>query len=151
MNMNTTVRGALAGVRRHPARAAAICVPLIVASVLTGTSMASARPEATLPVSAAAVNAAPAQHVLIFDNHLTAPVAVPKPAAVPTVEPVNLDGCDHDYGTANFCVPWSIPGSTSAAKCAWLASNGFGELRVYGTNRQDLPENAQGDVCAAET
>ena len=64
------MRSALAGVRRHPARAAAICVPLVAASVFTGTTMASARPEATLAVSAAALNAAPAQHVMLFDNDL---------------------------------------------------------------------------------
>ncbi len=55
-----------------------------------------------------------------------------------------MDGCDHDYGAPNVCVPWSIPGATPEAKCAWLTSNGFGELKVYGTNRQDLAENAAG-------
>ena len=149
MNRNTKVRSALAGVRRHPARAAAICVPLVAASVLTGTTMASARPEATLAVPAAAVNAAPAQHVMLFDNDLPRTGAVVKPAPVKIA--LNEDGCDHDYGTPNECVPWQIPGSTSAAQCAWLKSMGFGALKVYGTNRQDLPENAQGYVCASGT
>jgi hypothetical protein len=151
MNLNTTMHSALTGVRRHPVRAAAICVPLVVASVLTSTTMASARPEATLPVPAAALNAAPAQHVLIFDNHLTAKVAAPKPVKGVIKEAWNLDGCDHDYGTPNVCVPWAIPGSTPVAKCAWLSSNGFSELKVAGTNRQDLPENARGYVCEPGT
>jgi hypothetical protein len=147
MNLNTMTHGALTGVRRHPARAAAICVPLVAAIVLTGTTMASARPEATLAVSAAALHAAPAQHVLLFDNHLSA-----KPTAIkPTATNLNthVTGCDSDYGTPGQCVPWTIPGSTPQAKCAWLKSQGFGELAVAGTNRQDLPENAQGYVCAA--
>jgi hypothetical protein len=147
MNRNTRVRSALAGVRRYPARAAAICVPLVAASVLTGTTMASARPEATLAVSAAALNAAPSQHVMLFDNDLPKTGAVVK--AAPVKIAFNEDGCDHDYGPPNECVPWQIPGSTSAAKCAWLKSMGFGALKVYGTNRQDLAEDAQGYVCAA--
>jgi hypothetical protein len=148
MNRTTKVRSALAVVRRHPARAAAIGVPLLVAaSVLTGTTMASAGPEARLAVPAAALNAAPAQHVMLFDNDLPG-----HPAKVKLVKPKiawNVDGCDHDYGTPNVCVPWTVPGATPRAKCAWLSSNGFGELKVYGTNRQDLQENAQGYVCAS--
>jgi hypothetical protein len=134
-------------VRRHPARAAAICVPLVAASVLTGTTMASARPEATLAVPTAALNAAPAQHVMLFDNDLTGHVAKFKPGA-PKIA-FNEDGCDHNYGSPNECVPWQIPGSTTAAQCAWLKSMGFGVIKVYGTNRQHLPENAQGYVCAS--
>jgi hypothetical protein len=149
MKKNITMRSALAGIRRHPARAAAICVPLVAASVLTGTTMASARPEATLAVPAAALNAAPAQHVLLFDNDLTGHVAKFKQGA-PKIA-WNEDGCDHDYGTPNQCVPWQIPGSTSAARCAWLESMGFGAIKLSGTNRQDLPEDAQGYVCGSGT
>jgi hypothetical protein len=150
MNQNSKVRSALAAVRRHPGRAAAIGIPVLVAaSVVTGTSMASAGPEATLAVPVAALNAAPAQHVMLFDN------ALPKTGADVKVSPVtikwNEDGCDHDYGAPYVCVPWSIPGATTEAKCAWLSSNGFTDLKVHGTNRQDLPENAQGYVCASDT
>jgi len=148
MNLNIKMRSVLVGVRRHPARAAAIAVPvLIAASVVTGTTIASARPEATLAVPAAALTAAPAQHVLLFDNDL------PKTGAVVKTTPVkiafNEDGCDHDYGPGDDCVPWKIPGSTIAAQCAWLRSMGFGALKVYGTNRQHLPEDAQGYVCTS--
>ena len=148
MNRNTMVRSALGGVRRHPARVAAIGVPLLVgASVLAGTTMASAGPEPTLAVAAGALNAAPAQHVMLFDNDLPS-----APAQAKLVTPKiawNVDGCDHDYGTANVCVPWAIPGATPQAKCAWLTSNGFTDLKVYGTDRQDLPEDAQGYVCGS--
>jgi hypothetical protein len=149
MNRKFKLRGAVTAVRHHPVRAAAICVPLLAASVLTGQSMASATPTPTLAVSQAALNAAPAPHVLIADNNMSSQVVKVKPAKAGIKEPWNLDGCDHDYGTPNQCVPWQIPGSTSAAKCTWLASMGFGSLQVYGTNRQDLPENAQGYVCAS--
>jgi hypothetical protein len=146
MNRNTNVRGILAGVRRHPARAAAIGVPLLIGvSVLAGTTMASAGPEPTLAVSAGALNAAPAQHVMLFDNDLPKTGAVVKSAPVKIA--FNEDGCDHNYGAANVCVPWTIPGATPQAKCAWLTSNGFTDLKVYGTDRQNLPEDAQGYVC----
>jgi hypothetical protein len=148
MNMNITMGSVLVGIRRHPARAAAIAVPvLIAASVVTSTTIASARPQATLAVPASALTAPPAQHVLLFHNDL------PKTGAVVKTTPVkvafNEDGCDHDYGPPNDCVPWQIPGSSTAAQCAWLKSMGFGALKVYGTNRQHLPENAQGYICAS--
>jgi hypothetical protein len=150
MNQNSKVRIVMATVRRHPVGTAAIGIPVLVAaSVLTGTTMASAGPEATLAVPAAALHAAPAQHVMIFDNHL------PKTGAVVKLSPTKITwhetGCDADYGTPNQCVPWTIPGSTGAARCAWLKSMGFGPLKVAGTNRQDLPENAAGYVCASDT
>jgi hypothetical protein len=150
MNRKTKMYSVLAGVRRHPARAAAICVPLVAASVFTGTTMASARPEATLAVPAAALNAAPSQHVMLFDNDLSSQPAKKVKLVTPKIA-WNIDGCDHDYGAPNVCVPWSVPGATPQAKCAWLSSNGFSEIKVYGTNRQDLPENPQGYVCASGT
>jgi hypothetical protein len=148
MNHSRKVGRAVGAVRRHPLRAAAICVPLVAASVFTSQSMASATLEATLPVPAAAASAPPAAHVLLFDNHLSdRPVThmnSPKPVHVAW----NVDGCDHDYGTANQCVPWQIPAAGPQADCTWLKSMGFGPLKVYGTNRQHLPENAEGYVCA---
>jgi hypothetical protein len=147
MNLNTTMHSALAGVRRHPAHAAAICVLLVAASVFTGTTMASAGPEPTLAVPAAALNAAPAQHVMLFDNDLPSQTAKVK-LVTPKIA-WNVDGCDHDYGSPNVCVPWAIPGATTQAKCAWLTSNGFAEVKVNGTNRQDLPVNAEGYICAS--
>ena len=147
MNKNTTARGAFTAVRRHPVRAAAVCVPVLAASIFYGSTMASATPTPTLAVSSAALHAAPTQHVMLFDNDLPTPTPTAKSSA-PALS-WHVTGCDSDYGTANQCVPWSIPGSTSQAKCAWLKSNGLGPLRVVGTNRQHLTENAQGYVCAS--
>jgi hypothetical protein len=149
MKMNGAMNSVVTGVRRHPWRAAAICVPVVAASVFTSTTVASARPQPMLAVSASALSAAPASHVLTFGADTNKAVTDVKKGAVTVKEPWNVDGCDHDYGPPNECVPWQIPGSTSAAQCAWLEANGFGSLKVYGTNRQDLPENAQGYVCAA--
>jgi hypothetical protein len=59
-----------------------------------------------------------------------------------------VTGCDFDYGTAGQCVPWTVPGASPQARCAWLRSNGFGPLRVAGTNRQNLTEDARGYACA---
>jgi len=148
MNRSIKVRSALSGIRRHPVRAAAICVPLLAASVFTGSSMASATPEQTLAVSPAQLNATPAPHVLIVDNQATGKVVTSTDGTTVPKETWNIDGCDHNYGAPNECVPWTIPGSTSQAQCAWLSANGFGALKVYGTNRQNLPENAEGYACA---
>ena len=152
MNRNTTMvlsakmRGVLAAISRHPVRAAAICVPLIAATVFTGTTIASAQPAATLEVPAAALNAAPAQHVMIFDNDLTGRKVTGMNSRAGVKVPWNVDGCDHDYGAANLCVPWKIPAATPQADCQWLRSMGFGPLQVVGTNRQHLPET-DGYAC----
>ena len=154
-------------IRRHPGRALAICVPLAAAGVFAGTTMASAQPQATLAVSPSQAAATPAPLVMNFDtstpatHHATTPAAdhastpvtrvVKNKRDVPIKEPVNIDGCDHDYGTPGQCVPWQIPASSPQAACAWLQANGFGPLYVYGVNRQNLPENSAGYVCASGT
>ena len=143
-------RGVLGVARRHPWRTVlAICVPVAAATVITSTTMASAQPDVTLPVTAAASSAAPAAHIIPVARATTAQVKDVKPGAVEVAVPVHMNGCDTNYGTANQCVPLTIPGSTSAAKCAWLKGMGFGQLQVAGTNDQSLPENAAGYVCAA--
>ena len=146
--MRTKATAAVTGIRRHPGRALAACVALAAVSVFTGTTVASAHPAPTLAVSQAELHAAPAPLVDNFDTNLTgAHVKAYKHAYAVPVQ-WNVDGCDHDYGQPDQCVPWKIPASTPQAACAWLKSNGFGPLKVYGTNRQNLPENAQGYVCA---
>jgi len=147
MTTTTAARGACAAIRRHPARAAAICLLLLAASALYGSTLASASPIPTLAVSAAALRAAPAPHVLLFDNDLPTPRPAGRVAALTLGG--HVTGCDSDYGTADQCVPWAIPGSTRQAKCAWLRANGFGPLPVAGINRQHLAENGRGYVCGS--
>ena len=148
--MNT--KNIFGAIRRHPGRTLAVCVPLVAVSVFTGSTMASAQPEATLAVSPSAASASPAPYVPYFGDSVSANThAVKKNRNVPIKEPVNIDGCDHDYGTGSQCIPWHIPASSPQAACAWLKANGFGSLKVYGTNRQNLPENSAGYVCAAGT
>jgi hypothetical protein len=147
--MRTTPTAAvLAGIRRHPGRTLAVCAALVAVSVYTSTSVASAGPEATLTVTSAELHAALAPLVMNFDGSLSGQQVTQYKH--PRVVPIqwNVDGCDHDYGTPNVCVPWQVPASTPEAACAWLRANGFGPLKVYGTNRQHLRENAAGYVCA---
>jgi hypothetical protein len=145
----TAARAVLTGIRHHPMRTLAICVPLAAVSVLAGAQVASAGPQAFLAVSPAQATAAPAPLVMNFDGGMPGAVNKTNKADHPTAERWNLDGCDHDYGTANVCVPWKIPAATPEAACAWLKANGFVlPLKVYGTDRQHLPENAAGYVCA---
>lgn len=146
MKPNVATRTA-SGIRHHPWRAALICVAVVAGCVYTSTTVASARPQPMLAVPASALNAAPAAHVLNFAADSGGKKVQVKAGAVQVKEPWNVDGCDHDYGTPNQCVPWTIPVPVSKA-CAWLESMGFGPLQVVGTNRQHLPENAQGIACA---
>ena len=67
------------------------------------------------------------------------------PSKVPVL--ANVDGCDHDYGSTNQCVPWTIAGTTTAARCTWLTGHGFGPLKVYGKDRQHLDSNRDGTAC----
>jgi hypothetical protein len=82
-----------------------------------------------------------AQHIVPEATGLTSQKSriVPnKPGPSKVVVPWNVDGCDHDYGTANMCVPWAVPGTTTAAKCAWLFQQDFAPFAVKGKDRQDL-------------
>jgi len=150
--IKTMTATVLSGVRRHPGRAAAVCAALVAAGVFAGQTVASAGPAPSLAVTPAELHAKPAPLVMDFDNGLTGPrlKAHTRRYSVPVAW--NVDGCDHDYGTPNVCVPWQIPAATPEAACAWLKANQFYlPLKVYGTNRQHLPENAKGYVCAGAT
>jgi hypothetical protein len=147
MSRHRKVRTVLTTVRRHPVLASAIGLSLLGASVFTSQSMASATPEPTLAVSASALNAAPAPDVQVFAQG----PAVQVTHGPHSVNLPHVDGCDHNYGYASQCVPWAIPAGSPAADCAWLKSNGFGPLKVTGSNRQDLPEtmvDGEPYVCA---
>jgi hypothetical protein len=151
--MTTTTKAitaaVFAGIRHHPGRALAVGAALVAVSVYTGSAVASAGPEASLAVTSAELHATPAPLVMNFDGSLTGPRMKTYTRARIVPVPWNVDGCDHDYGTANVCVPWQIPAPNPEAACGWLKGNGFYlPLKVYGTNRQHLPENAQGYVCA---
>jgi hypothetical protein len=151
MSVTTRAGRALAAIRRHPARTAAVCAPLLAAGILGGSTIASAAPAPTLAVPPAALHAGPAPHVLLFGNDRRTPTPTPTVTVTAPVLDWHVTGCDSDYGTAGQCVPWTIPGSSSRARCAWLRSNGFGPLPVAGTNRQGLMENGRGYVCASGT
>jgi hypothetical protein len=121
-------------------------VPLLAASVLTGTTVASAHPEPSLAVPKAALNAAPAPFVRSFTSPLTGKRGAVYKHSRHIPIGWNVDGCDHDYGTPNQCVPWKIP-ATAGPACAWLKANGFGPVRVYGRDRQHLDTNQDGIAC----
>jgi len=146
--LRTTITNVLAGIRRHPGRALAICVPLVAAGVFAGTAAASAGPEATLAVSRAELHAEPAPFIMNFDGSMPGTRVVANKHDRPVREPMNVDGCDYDYGQPEQCVPWQIPGPAPEAKCAWLKANAFLPLRLVGVNRQHLPVSARGYVCA---
>ena len=137
MTSHRKARSTLAMVRRHPVLTSAIGLSLLGASVFTSQSMASATPEPTLAVSSSALNAAPAPDVQVYAQGPAIHVTNNGPH---TINLPHANGCDFNYGSSNQCVPWDIGAGSPKADCAWLRSNGFGPLKVVGTNRQDLPE-----------
>lgn len=64
--------------------------------------------------------------------------------------PPSSGGCDHDYGEATQCVPWTFPDGITeyADKCLWLKLNGFTTtLKVVGTDRQRLDPDGNKIAC----
>lgn len=75
--------------------------------------------------------------------------ASPPVPAGPVEVPVNVDGCDHGYGSRGQCVPWEFPVGT-ADGCAWLAGHGFGPLAVRGPDRHRLDRDGDGTACGTD-
>ncbi len=149
MTIKITLRGVASGVRRHPGRAAVVAVPLLAASVLTGTTMASATQEPRLALSLAQLHAAPAQDINTnFASGLQGQVVKLHKGEAKLQARMGDDGCDHNYGAPDVCVPWQIPAPRGKA-CAFLLANGFHALTVYGTDRQHLDTNHDGIACDA--
>jgi hypothetical protein len=92
------------------------------------------------PTALAAKADAPSAHVHDFAGDLAKPAkkAGKKRASAP-VDPL-VAGCDRHYGSANVCVPTVFPDTvkgatkpaTTKARCAWLATNDYGRLKVNG-------------------
>lgn len=132
---------------------------LIVASVLglIGLGVAQAASSATPPRPAwhlnGPVNArVAAPHVMPQATGLTGQknLLVPdKSGPTKVAVPWNVDGCDHDYGTPNMCVPWAVPGATTAARCDWLFQQGFAPFAVTGKDRQGLDPAHTALACSA--
>jgi hypothetical protein len=151
MTTKITLRGLASGIRRHPGWALAAAGSLLAASVLTGTSMASATPEPRLALSLAQQQAAPAADINPnFANGLNGQVVKTFKGETKLKAQPGIDGCDHNYGSGslNLCVPWQIP-VPHAQACAFLRGNGYPPLTVYGTDRQHLDTNHDGIACDA--
>jgi hypothetical protein len=59
---------------------------------------------------------------------------------------VNVDGCDHSYGTRAQCIPWTFPAGVTD-KCAWLTAHGYQRIPVAGPDRQHLDPDRNGAAC----
>ncbi|ROO88717.1 hypothetical protein EDD29_6395 [Actinocorallia herbida] len=71
------------------------------------------------------------------------------PSTSPKADGTSNDGCDPAYGEPTQCVPWVFPDGITAYsdKCLWLKINGFGEVRVVGTDRQRLDPDKNKIAC----
>ncbi|MFE4666151.1 galactose oxidase-like domain-containing protein [Streptomyces sp. NPDC056716] len=90
-------------------------------------------------------------HVHDFADDLSGKVTKPgKKRASQPVSPT-VSGCDRHYGSANVCVPTAFPAevkATTASRCAWLAANDYGRLKVNGKDDPlRLDPNRDGTAC----
>ena len=141
------LKSVLTWVRSGPGPAAAAATLTAVfagVTVFAGATIAAAHPAPVLAVSVPA--AAPAPHILPFAQDLLgARLALPA-GPLHVAVAWNVDGCDHDYGSASQCVPWTIP-APAGQGCQWLAAHGFGPLKVNGRDRLGLDANQDGIAC----
>ncbi|MFF1421809.1 galactose oxidase-like domain-containing protein [Streptomyces sp. NPDC058280] len=76
-----------------------------------------------------------------------------KPRTERTSEPVGpqVAGCDRHYGPAGVCVPTAFPATvraTTKARCAWLAANDYGRLKLNGKDDPlRLDPDRDGTAC----
>ncbi|WP_329122008.1 galactose oxidase early set domain-containing protein [Streptomyces sp. NBC_01465] len=93
---------------------------------------------------------ASAAHVHSFADDLSAsPKSRTKKRASAPVS-TTISGCDRHYGTVNVCVPTVFPATvkrTTAARCAWLGSHGYGRLKVNGDDPLRLDPDRNGVAC----
>jgi len=140
-----SMRNVLVRMRRVPGHTVAIFA-IVAGGIIVGGATAAAHPEPSLLVPKSAVGTKPTPHILDFAQDLRGErLKLPAgPRRVPV--PWNVDGCDHDYGTVNQCVPWTVPASVGQ-RCQWLAAHGFSPLKVRGRDRQNLDSNHDGMAC----
>ena len=121
-------------------------VAVAVAIAATAAVAAAGDPAARLAVPESAAGTRPAPHILDFARGLRgARLKLPKGPSHVTVA-WNVDGCDHDYGRADQCVPWTVPAPPGDG-CQWLAAHGFAPLKVRGRDRLGLDTNHDGVAC----
>lgn len=134
---------------RHSNAISSTCLALGLVASAYLIPNAIARPAPPSRTPGTAPSAPP--HILPFADHLGLRAQGPLPRRASTPVPVQLDGCDHTYGTPNQCVPWAFPpgiANTTPAKCAWLNAHGLRDLPVHGTDRHHLDPRHRGLACA---
>ena len=129
--------------------------PAVVVAVPAGPAPAS-RPPGPAGKPSVSPSGSPSQdgtrarppdaHLQPFAGDLGGPLRTPGPPLAGVTIPAGVDGCDHAYGVANQCVPWSFPPGT-ANLCGWLAAHGLADLPVHGSDRHALDTNRDGIAC----
>lgn len=77
-------------------------------------------------------------------------IVASRPGTPPTSPAVDFpaDGCDHDYGEPDQCIPWGLPEGLEdiKAKCAYLKPDGK-TFRVRGGDRHRVDPDKNGIAC----
>jgi hypothetical protein len=121
--------------------------PAAAAPAAGPSAMVSSRPGAASGGPPPTPTGGPQPHVQPYAQDPVGQVhpSMASPTA-PVTEPIGLDGCDHDYGTVNQCVPLTYPPGV-ASRCAWLLAHGFGPMKVVGMDRENLDTDHNGVAC----
>ena len=137
----------LSSLRKRPRRTAVIIAPLVaVTAIFAGATASGAHDAPHLAISAKAGAERPAPYVHDFAGGLRDKPLRNGTGPHHVAVAWNVDGCDHDYGAVSQCVPWKIP-APAGQRCQWLSAHGFGPLKVYGRDRQNLDTNHNGIAC----
>jgi hypothetical protein len=132
--------------------APAVLVAAVIATMAAGAALIlpKAAPATVAPAQLPVSQPTPAPHILSFAQGLSASPRKLPTAPAPVPQTPGSDGCDHDYGTAGQCVPWTFPpgvDDTPQARCAWLGVHGYAALPVHGRDRLHLDRNRDGIAC----
>lgn len=119
MSADRSTTGRLRAGRVRPALGAGAVLLLAGGAIVTGAVRGDAGPGR--PVSGPVASAPP--HVIAQARGLTGrrhPVGAPSQVPLP----INVDGCNHDYGVVGQCVPIAAPGG-GRVTCAVLKRSGL--------------------------
>ena len=147
MNYKPFGRSVFAG-KEPPQVAAAVAVPVLAASVVTGTTMAPACPQPTLAVSASALQAKPAAHIINFGSAPAGKQIHPRGHAKSIKDRAHRR-LRSRLRRARSVRPVVGSRRYPAGQVRVAAVQRVRPAAVLGKNRQHLPEDAKGDACPA--
>jgi hypothetical protein len=121
------------------------------ASTTSSADLSSMAMAATPSAAPSTSTVTPSAHIHDFADDLAHTPKKNPGKRTSTPVAVDISGCDRHYGSINVCVPTVFPhtvAATTKARCAWLATNEYGRLKVNGKDDPlRLDPNRNGTAC----